>query len=295
MSRRLIIVTGPTASGKTDYAIYLALRLGSPVISCDSRQIYKEMTIGTAVPSASQLSAVKHYFIQTHTVRELYTAGTYEIEALELISRLFEQGHQTLVMCGGSGFYVDAVCRGLPEVPPADAELRASLTRRMQEEGVESLRLDLRRIDPEAYASIDITNPQRVLRALEVNLLSGRSFTSYRMEPRKRDFDIEKIVITRPRDVLYGRIDRRVTMMADAGLVEEAASLVPLRDYTALKTVGYKELFDYFDYRDGSDAAGLPHSVDEALDRIRLNTRHYAKRQITWWRRDPSARFVELQ
>lgn len=294
MSRRLIIVTGPTASGKTDYAIGLALRYGSPVISCDSRQIYKEMTIGTAVPDASQLAAVKHYFIQTHTIRETYTAGDYELEALGLMERLFDEGHDTLVMCGGSGFYVDAVCNGLPEVPPADEELRASLSGRMKEEGVESLRLDLRRIDPEAYAAIDITNPQRVLRALEVNILSGRSFTSYKAGPRKRDFAIEKIAVTRPREELYARINRRVTRMADDGLLEEVRGLLPDRDLMALRTVGYKELFDYLDFEAGSDAPGLPRSVDEALDRIRLNTRHYAKKQITWWRRDPSVRWAEL-
>lgn len=294
MSRRLIIVTGPTASGKTDYAIGLALRYGSPVISCDSRQIYKEMTIGTAVPDASQLAAVKHYFIQTHTIRETYTAGDYELEALGLMERLFDEGHDTLVMCGGSGFYVDAVCNGLPEVPPADEELRASLSGRMKEEGVESLRLDLRRIDPEAYAAIDITNPQRVLRALEVNILSGRSFTSYKAGPRKRDFAIEKIAVTRPREELYARINRRVTRMADDGLLEEVRGLLPDRDLMALRTVGYKELFDYLDFEAGSDAPGLPRSVDEALDRIRLNTRHYAKKQITWWRRDPSVRWEEL-
>lgn len=294
MSRRLIIVTGPTASGKTDYAIGLARQYGSPVISCDSRQIYKEMTIGTAVPDASQLAAVKHYFIQTHSVHDFYTAGNYELEALGLIGKLFSEGHETLVMCGGSGFYVDAVCNGLPEVPPADEELRASLSARMEAEGVESLRMDLRRIDPLAYASIDITNPQRVLRALEVNLLSGRSFTSYKTGPRKRDFEIEKTVVTRPREELYSRINRRVTKMADDGLLEEVRGLMPDRNLSALNTVGYKELFDYLDFEAGSDAPGLPHSVDEALDRIRLNTRHYAKRQITWWRRDPSARWLEL-
>lgn len=294
MHHKLIVVTGPTAAGKSDYAVDLALRYGSPVISCDSRQIYKEMRIGTAVPSASQLSAVKHYFIQTHTVRELYTAGTYECEALELIGRLFGEGHETLVMCGGSGFYVDAVCNGLPDVPPADGILREELSRRMEREGVESLRLELKSIDPLAYRSIDITNPQRVLRALEVNLLSGRSFTSYRTEPVKRDFEIEKIVVTRPRDVLYDRINRRVTMMADEGLLEEVRGLLPDRECIALKTVGYKEIFDYLDFEAGVADPALPHSLDEALDRVRLNTRHYAKKQITWWRRDVSVRWLEL-
>ena len=168
MDRRLIILPGPTAVGKTDYSIETALRYGSPVISCDSRQIYKEMSIGTAVPSAAQLSAVQHYFIHSHTVTELYTAGKYEVEALELINRLFDEGHETLVMAGGSGFYIDALVNGLDDFPEADLQLRAELTSRLKEEGVESLRLELKALDPESYALIDIANGQRVVRALEV-------------------------------------------------------------------------------------------------------------------------------
>ena len=165
--KKLLIILGPTAVGKTDYSIETALRYGSPVISCDSRQIYKEMTIGTAVPSAEQLAAVQHYFIHSHTVEQLYTAGKYELEALELINRLFEEGHETLVMAGGSGFYVDALVNGLDDFPAADLQLRAELTARLQEEGVESLRLELQKLDPESYAVIDIANGQRVVRALE--------------------------------------------------------------------------------------------------------------------------------
>ena len=179
MPRKLLIVSGPTASGKTDYAISLAQRCGSPVLSCDSRQIYKEMTIGTAVPDASQLAAVKHYFIQTVSIQEDYTAGRYEIEALELIHSLFDQGLDTVVMCGGSGFYIDAVCNGLDAIPPADPDLRASLNARIDAEGVESLWMELRRLDPEAYATIDLKNRARVLRAVEVCLLTGRPFSSW--------------------------------------------------------------------------------------------------------------------
>ena len=295
MGRRLVIVVGPTAVGQTAWSIALALRYGSPVISCDSRQIYKEMTIGTAVPDASQLAAVKHYFIQDHSVCQLYTAGKYETEALALMDRLFREGHETLVMAGGSGFYVDAVCNGLDDIPDADPVLRAELTARLEAEGVESLRADLRRLDPEAWRTVDAANPQRVLRAVEVCLLSGRPFSSFKLTgPKRRDFEIEKIGLTRPRAQLYDRIGRRVRQMMDDGLPDEARSLLPLRDLTALQTVGYKELFQYFDALDGRPHPGGPRSLDEAADAIALHTRHYAKRQLTWWRRDPSIRWIEL-
>ena len=286
MGRKLVIVLGPTAVGKTDFSIELALKCGSPVISCDSRQIFREMTIGTAVPSASQLAAVKHYFIHSHSVTDNYTAGRYEIEALELIGSLFAEGHETLVMAGGSGFYIDAVCKGLDDFPPADQELRAALSERLRTEGVESLRLDLKRLDPESYESIDIANGQRVVRALEVCLMTGRKFSSFKTATvKKRDFEIEKIGLTRPRDVLYDRINRRVLQMADDGLVDEVRSLVPYRSLPALQTVGYREIFDYLD---GSI------SLERAVELIRRNTRHYAKRQLTWWARDPEIRWINL-
>lgn len=295
MGRKLVIVVGPTAVGKTDWSIGLAQRYGSPVISCDSRQIYQEMTVGTAVPDASQLAAVKHYFIQDHTIHQYYTAGKYELEALALIHRLFEQGHETLVMAGGSGFYVDAVCNGLDDMPDADPQLRAELTRRLAEEGVESLRADLRRLDPEAWRTIDIANPQRVLRAVEVCLLSGRTFSSFKLAaPKQRDFEIEKIGLVRPRAELYARIDRRVLQMLDDGLVEEVRGLLPDRDLPALQTVGYKEIFQYLDAEAGRDPAPAIRTLDEAVRAIQTHTRHYAKRQLTWWRRDPSIRWITL-
>ena len=303
--KKLIIILGPTAVGKTDYSIETALRYDSPVISCDSRQIYKEMTIGTAVPSAAQLSAVQHYFIHSHTVTELYTAGKYEIEALELINRLFVEGHDTLVMAGGSGFYVDALVNGLDDFPEADIQLRKELTARLETEGVESLRVDLKRLDPESYAVIDIANGQRVLRALEVCLMTGKPFSSFKTSPaKKRDFEIEKIGLTRPREVLYDRVDRRVLQMVDEGLVDEVRSLVQYRDLSALKTVGYKEIFDWFDYEAGlvstegwgptSPGDGPVTSLDRAIELIQRNTRRYAKRQLSYWGRDKSIRWMEL-
>ncbi|MEE3407244.1 tRNA dimethylallyltransferase [Bacteroidales bacterium WCE2008] len=286
MGRKLIIVVGPTAVGKTGWSIDLALRVGSPVISCDSRQIYKEMTIGTAVPDASQLAAVKHYFIQDHTVAKMYTAGMYELEAIDLIEKLFAEGHETLVMAGGSMFYVDAVCNGLDDMPPADDDLRQELTRRVREEGVDSLRMDLKRLDPVAYESIDIANPQRVLRAVEVCLLSGRPFSSFKLAaPKKRSFEIEKIGLCRPRDVLYDRINQRVDKMMEDGLVDEVRSLAEYRDTTALRTVGYSEIFSYLDGKC---------SLEQAVADIKTNTRHYAKRQMTWWKRDKDIRWIEL-
>ena len=305
MDRRLIILLGPTAVGKTDYSIETALRYGSPVISCDSRQIYKEMSIGTAVPSAAQLSAVQHYFIHSHTVADLYTAGKYELEALELINRLFAEGHDTLVMAGGSGFYIDALVNGLDDFPEADMQLREELTSRLKEEGVESLRMELRKLDPESYATIDIANGQRVIRALEVCLMTGKPFSSFKTSPvKKRDFEVEKIGLTRPRDVLYDRVDRRVLQMIDEGLVEEVRSLTQYRDLAALKTVGYKEIFDWFDYEAGLVSAegfgptvpgdGPVTSLDRAVELIQRNTRRYAKRQLSYWGRDKSIRWMEL-
>ena len=305
MSRKLVIILGPTAVGKTDYSIETALRYDSPIISCDSRQIYKEMSIGTAVPSAEQLAAVQHYFIHSHTVTELYTAGKYELEALALINRLFDEGHETLVMAGGSGFYVDALVNGLDDFPEADLQLRNSLTERLKIEGVEPLKQELLKLDPESYATIDIANGQRVVRALEVCIMTGRPFSSFKTSPSKlRDFEIEKIGLVRPRDVLYDRINRRVIQMIDDGLVEEVRSLTQYRDLAALKTVGYKEIFDWFDFQNGlvstegwgptSPGDGPVTSLERAIELIQRNTRHYAKRQLSYWGRDKQIRWMEI-
>lgn len=285
--RKLIILLGPTAVGKTEWSLNFAREYSSPIISCDSRQIYREMSIGTAVPSQEQLEAVKHYFIQDHSIFDpMYTAGRYEIEALALIERLFEEGHDTLVMAGGSGFYIDAVCNGLDDFPQADEALRASLMERLKQEGVESLRTELKSLDPESYHSIDIANGQRVVRALEVCIMTGRPFSSFKTAPKKkRSFEIEKIGLMRPRDVLYDRINRRVDQMFEQGLVEEARTLEPHRRLSALQTVGYKELFDHFD--------GVC-TLEKAKELIQRNTRHYAKRQMTWWGRDKDILWKEI-
>ena len=285
MSRRLVVILGPTAVGKTDFSVQKALEYGSPVISCDSRQIYKEMTIGTAVPDREQLEAVKHYFIQTVPVTQTYTAGNYEKDAISLINRLFDEGHETLVMTGGSMFYIDAVCEGLDDLPDGDPELRASLWERLRAEGVGSLVEEVKSKDPETYSRIDKENSQRVIRALEVCLVSGRPLSSFSSGGKKRDFEIEKIGLSRPREELYSRINQRVLDMIRLGLEEEVRSLLPYRDLQALQTVGYKEMFDYLDGK---------YPLEEAVRLIQRNTRHYAKKQMTWWRRDNSIKWIDL-
>ena len=286
MSRRLLIILGPTAVGKTDFSIGKALEYGSPVISCDSRQLFKNMSIGTAVPGASQLAAVKHYFIQTVPVTNSYTAGDYEQEAVALVEKLFDEGHETLVMTGGSMFYIDAVCNGLDNLPDGDPALRSELWERLGKEGVGTLAEELRLKDPLTYSQIDTRNSQRVIRALEVCLVSGMPFSSFKTGGRcRRSFEIEKVGLARSREELYSRIDRRVLDMVDGGLVEEVRSLSPYRDCQALQTVGYKEIFEYLDNKI---------SLDEAIRLIQRNTRHYAKKQLTWWRRDPSIRWIDV-
>ena len=286
MPGTLKIILGPTAVGKTDYAIKEALSLGSPVISCDSRQVFREMTIGTAVPDSSQLAAVKHYFIHTRSVTEPYTAGMYELDAIALIESLFAQGHETLVMAGGSMFYIDAVCRGLDDLPPGDPLIRSALAGRLAEEGVESLARQLRELDPITYDEIDISNGRRVIRALEVCLSTGKPLSSYKTRtPKQRSFGIVKIGLRRQRDDLRERIRRRTEHMFEEGLEDEARSLLPFRGLTSLDTVGYREMFDYIDGKC---------SLQEAQEAICSHTWNYARRQMTWWKRDPEIIWKDL-
>jgi tRNA dimethylallyltransferase len=286
MERRLLIVLGPTAVGKSEYAVSEALKYGSPVISCDSRQIFKNMTIGTAVPDASLLTAVKHYFIQTVPVTETFSAGDYELQAIPLIEKLFSEGHETLVMAGGSMLYVDAVCKGLDVLPDGNQQLRDELWQQLKEEGVGALAEQLRRLDPATYSEIDIQNSQRVIRALEVCIQAGKPFSSFKTGiVRERNFKIEKTGLRRPKEELYSRINQRVLNMLSAGLEDEVRSLLPYRKCQALQTVGYKEMFEYIDEK-------IP--LEEAVRLIQRNTRHYAKRQMTWWRKDPSIKWIDL-
>ena len=281
----LHIILGPTAVGKTDYAVAEALRVGSPVVSCDSRQLYRELRIGVARPDDTQLAAVPHYFIADRSISEPCSAGAYELEALQLLEKLFRD-HETVVMAGGSGLYIDALCNGLDDFPDADPELRAQLSERLRTEGVAALRADLRVLDPETYATIDPANGQRIVRALEVTIATGRKYSSFKTHPAKeRPFTIVKTGLKRPRPELYARIDARVDRMMEVGLLEEARALLLHRSLPALNTVGYKELFDYFD--------GC-YDLAEAVRLIKRNTRHYAKKQLTWWARDPSIQWIDL-
>ena len=280
MPRRLEIILGPTAVGKTGYAIRRALKVGSPVISCDSRQIFQELKIGTAAPSDEEMAAVQHYFIRSIPITRNYTAGIYEVEALELVNRLFSEGHETLVMCGGSMMYIDAFCYGLDDFPEVPVQLREHLMECLRDEGVEVLAQQLKELDPVSYEELDLSNGQRVIRALEVSLYTGKPFSSYKTRTfKERDFEIVKVGLERPREELYERINERVLRMMDEGLEAEARSLLPYRDLPALQTVGYREMFEYFDGK---------YDLDTTVQHIQASTRHYAKRQLTWWRRDAS-------
>lgn len=280
--RRLIVLVGATGSGKTDLSIRLAERFGAPVISTDSRQIYRGLPIGTAQPSAEQLAAVEHHFIATHDISENFSCGEYEVRALDLLNDLFEK-HDTVIAVGGSGLYVRALCEGMDDLPHADETLRRELNKRLEHDGLPSLLEELQRLDPEYYEAVDRNNPARVLRAVEVCLQTGRPYSSLRTGMRrKRDFKIIKTGIDMPREELYDRINRRVDAMMAAGLEEEARAVYSYRHYNSLQTVGYKELFDFFDGKI---------SRDEAVELIKRNTRRYAKRQLTWFRRDKEIRW----
>lgn len=278
----LLVLVGPTGAGKTDLSIRLAKRLGVEIVSADSRQFYRETAIGTAPPSEEQLSSVPHHFVGTRSVLDDYTAGKYELDALPLIETLIARDGRTL-MVGGSGLYIDAVCRGIDEIPATDPELRNSVIRRFEREGIESLCAELMRLDPAVCKLIDLRNPQRVMRALEVCLTTGKPCSELRRNfAKRRNFDIRTVGLRMDREELYRRIDARVDCMMEKGLADEARQLYPLRECNALKTVGYRELFDYFDDKI---------SLDEAVRLIKRNTRHYAKRQLSWFARYPDIRW----
>jgi tRNA dimethylallyltransferase len=270
---------GPTCVGKTAQSLAIARLLRSPVINCDSRQIYKELKIGVARPTEDELSQAKHYFIASHTIHQAYSAGDYEREAWELVMKL-APSHEYLLMVGGSGFYIDAFTEGIDQMPPSDQGLREKLTRTAEDpKGFENLQNQLKKLDPVTWSRIDTANKRRVVRAVEVCLSSGKPYHYFlKHTPKKRPFEIEKIMMDKPREALYERIDQRVERMMDAGLMEEARSLYPYRKLPALQTVGYRELFAYFD---GA------YSYSEALRLIKRNTRRYAKRQLTYWRDVP--------
>jgi len=273
----LIVIAGPTAVGKTDVAIAVARHFGCEIVSADSRQFYRELKIGTAAPSAEQLSAVKHHFVGHLSVKDSYDVSRYEKESLELLQRLFLK-NRFVVLTGGSGLYIQAVCDGFDELPDSDPQIRADLREKFETEGLPALRALLRQSDPVYYEQVDPANPNRILRALEVSLTTGKPFSSFRKRDlADRPFSTVKICLDLPRQELHNRINARVDAMMVSGLLEEARHFYPERALNALNTVGYKELFQYFD--------GL-FSLEEAVEKIKTNTRRYARRQLTWFRKD---------
>lgn len=281
-TKRLIVIVGPTGSGKTDLSIRIARRYGAPVLSTDSRQMYRGMAVGTAQPSPEQLQEVEHHFIASHDIKDNLSCGEYETQALARLDELFA-AHDYVVAVGGSGLYVRALCEGMDDLPQADEELRRELASRLATEGLESLAAQLKTLDPAYYDKVDRSNPARVVRALEVCLQTGLPYSQLRTgTPRLRSFGIVKVGVDMPRDMLYERIDRRVDCMLADGLEAEARALYPYRHLNALQTVGYREFFDYFDGRT---------TYDEAVALIKRNSRRYAKRQLTWFRRDGGIRW----
>lgn len=281
IEKRLIIVVGPTAVGKTAMSIQLAQLYRCPILSFDSRQFYQEMAIGTARPNSEELAAAKHYFVGNRTTETRYTAGMFEKDALLQLEQIFKE-HNTCIAVGGSGLYINALAFGIDNIP-ASEEIRKALDKRWKNEGLEVLQEEVKMIDPEYYSSADMQNPRRVMRALEAYQITGKKLSDLRKkEPKKRPFNMEWFGLNLPRPTLFNRINERVDLMMEAGLEEEAKQLLPLRERKALKTVGYRELFDYFD---GT------HSKERAVELIKRNTRIYAKRQITWFEKNEAVQW----
>lgn len=283
MKPKLIIITGPTASGKTELAIWLAKQLGCDIISADSRQIFKELKIGSAAPSESELQTIPHHFIATHSITEVYNAGKFEFEAIEKLNELFTQ-KPVQIVCGGSGMYIKALLHGFDELPEVDSAYRLQLKNIFQNEGIHVLQKMLREKDVDYYQQVDVNNPQRIIRALEVIEATGKPFSSFRKGRKvERNFDTLVLSIDLPRKELYERINQRTLHMMKLGWVEECMQLKEFRSLNALQTVGYKEIFDYLDGRVG---------LDQCISMIQQNTRRFAKRQITYIKNQLQAHFV---
>ena len=277
LPKTLIVIAGPTAVGKTAAAIQLAKHYKTVIVSADSRQFYREMSIGTAKPTEEELAAVKHYFINSHSITDTFTVGDYEKQCLELLDDLFKV-HDKVILVGGSGLFIKAVCEGFDEFPDIEPDLRERLNKEFEENGIIFLQEKLKIADPHYYEQVDLNNPQRMIRALQIFESTGKPFSSYRKSAlNKRPFKAIKLGLNLSREVLYNRINQRVDLMLQQGLIDEVKSLFPYRHLNALNTVGYSELFDYFD---GTI------EMATAIDMIKQNTRHFAKRQLTWFRKD---------
>lgn len=288
--KTLFVILGPTGVGKTELCLTIAKHLKTPIINADSRQIFAELPIGTCAPTPEQQAIVKHYFVGNHQLHDYYSAAKYEQDALSLLTRLFngeEDGieHDTALLSGGSMMYIDAVCKGIDEIPTVDNNTRELMKQRLTSEGLEALVEELKQLDPEHWAIVDRNNPRRVLHALEICHMTGKTYTSFRTNSiKQRPFNIVKIGLNRPRDILYDRINQRVLTMMEQGLENEARKVYPLRHLNSLNTVGYKELFAYFD--------GLI-PQEEAVRQIQSNTRQYMRKQLTWYKKDENVTWFE--
>ena len=281
----LIVICGPTASGKTKAAIEVAEAFDAEIISADSRQFYREIPIGTAAPNKDELSEIKHHFVGFLSVEDTYNVSDYESDVIKFLNEYFKR-KKTAVMVGGSGLFIDAVCNGLDEMPDVDASVREKVTRLFDEGGIVKLQTELARLDPDFFAVVDKNNPRRLQRALEVSLQTGLPYSSFRSEKKvHRDFNIVKLAIRCERNILIDRINKRVDEMMETGLLNEAKAMYPKRHLNSLNTVGYKELFEYFDGEI---------SLEEAVEKIKISTRQYAKRQMTWLRKKTDYQWFEL-
>lgn len=283
-NKTLISIAGPTAIGKTALSIHLAKQFNTVILSADSRQFYKEITIGTAKPSEKEMEGIKHYFINSHSIHEEYNVGKYETEAIELITNLFKT-NDILILVGGSGLYMDAITKGFDKLPEANKEIRNKIATLLIEDGINGLQKLLKQLDPVYYNKVDLNNPQRLSRALEVCLTTGNTYSSLRAgQAKKRDFNIIKIALNTDRKNLYDKINIRVDEMIKNGLLGEVKQLIPYKHLNSLQTVGYKELFDYYDHK---------LDLQISIDLIKQNTRRFAKRQLTWFRKDEEIKWFE--
>ncbi len=282
----LVCIVGPTAVGKTNVAITLAQQFNTEIVSADSRQFFKEMSIGTAKPSPEELAAAPHHFINSHSITQAFSVGDFEKEALSLLENLFKK-HSIVFLAGGSGLYVQAITQGFDTLPKAPPELRAELNKQLTEEGIESLQKRLKALDPTYYREVDIYNPQRIIRALEVCISAGQPFSAYRTHAaNERPFEVLTIGLNTERSQLYDRINKRVDTMMKQGQLAEVETLLPYRELNALQTVGYQELFDYLEGEK---------SLEKAVEEIKQNTRRFAKRQLTWFRKNTETHWFEPQ